>query len=87
MKEVTREVTREVELEKVKELIKKYYTSADGGMFFTRNIVGDPMKTIFKGVYFTLDICRYWGYYELFGCTADEEKDIKRYYDSLAKEE
>ena len=79
--------TREEELKEVKELIKKRYGDADGGMFFTRNIVGDTMKTIFKGEYFTLDMCYYWGYYELFGCTEDEEKEVTEYYEGLEEEE
>lgn len=76
-------MSRAVELNEVKELIKKHYDSANGGIFYTRNIVGDTMETIFKGEYFTLDICYYWGYYELFGCTEDEEKEVSKYYDGL----
>lgn len=78
--------SREEELKEVKELIKKHYDIADGGMFFTRNIAGDTMETIFKGEYFTLDMCYFWGYYELFGCTEDEEKEVAIYYDSLEEE-
>lgn len=79
--------TREEELKEVKELIKKHYGSADGGMYFTRNIAGDPMKTIYSGMYFTLDICNCWGYYELFGCTDEEVKEIKEYYKGLEEED
>lgn len=55
-------------------------------MFFTRNMAGDPMQTIYNGVYFTLDICSYWGYYELFGCTDEEEKEVTKYYEGLQEE-
>ena len=78
--------SREDELKEVKKLIKKHYGSADGGMFFTRNIAGDTMETIYKGMFFTLDVCWYWGYYELFGCTEDEEEEVAIYYDSLEEE-
>lgn len=78
-------MSRKEELSKVKELIKQHFDDATAGMYFTRNIAGDSMKTIFKGEYFTLDICRYWGYYELFGCTAAEEKEVKEYYKGLVK--
>ena len=79
--------SREGELKEVKEFIKKHYASADGGMFFTRNIAGDTMETIFKGEYFTLDVCWHWGYYELFGCTEDEEKEVTEYYEGLEEED
>lgn len=75
--------TREEELKEVKELIKKLYRSADGGMYFIRNIAGDPMKTRYRGMYFTLDVCNYWGYYELFGCTDEEAKEVEEYYKGL----
>lgn len=79
--------TREEELKEVKELIKKHYGSADGGMFFTRNIAGDLIETLYSGMYFTLDICNSWGYYELFGCTDEEVKEIKEYYKGLKEED
>lgn len=78
--------SREDELKEVKELIKRRYSDADGGMFFTRNIAGDTMETIYKGAYFTLDMCYYWGYYELFGCTDEERKEVTKYYEGLQEE-
>lgn len=78
-------MTREEELTKVKELIKKHYEEANTGMFFTRNIVGDDMTTIYNGQYFTLDICYFWMYYELFGCIENERKEIEELYKELGK--
>ena len=71
------------ELAKVKDIIKDNFKDAPAGMFFTRNVVGDPMETIFTGVYFTLDICRSWGYFELFGANTQERQEIEEYYDEL----
>lgn len=69
----------------MKELIKKHYEEANAGMFFTRNIVVDDMTTIYNGQYFTLDICYFWMYYELFGCTESERKEIEELYKELKK--
>ena len=78
-------MTRKEELAYVKELIKKHFSDANSGMFFTRNVVGDVMTTIFEGKIFTLDICYAWEYYELFGCTESERKEIEELYNELKK--
>lgn len=78
-------MTREEEFAKVKSLIKEHFSDADSGMFFISNIVGDKMTTIFGGDIFTLDICYYGSYYELFGCTESERKEIEDYYEKLRK--
>lgn len=74
---------RSKELETVKNLIKENFEDASLGMFFTPNIVGDFMSTLHKGEFFTLKICYKWEYYELFGCTEEEEKVIEDYYAKL----
>lgn len=74
---------REIELEKVKEIIKCKIDSGNGGLFHTRNIVGDSMYRIFEGEYFQLDICYFWGYFELFGSTEEEFESLKQFYISL----
>ena len=76
---------RKKEFLKIKELIKNNYDN--GGLFDTRNIAGDTMKTIFKGKYFTLDICEYYGYFEIFGTTKEEFTELKKYYIGLEKDE
>ena len=77
-------MNRAQEFDYVKDLIKKHYEHADAGLFFTRNIVGDPMEVLFEGQFITLEICRYWGYYEVFGCDNQEEKELKELYGSLS---
>lgn len=83
MSEITL-MNRVQELDYVKDLIKKYYKQADAGLFFTRNIVGDSMDILFEGQFITLEICKYWGYYEVFGCDNQEEKELKKLYGSLS---
>jgi len=71
---------REKEFEKVKKIIKKYYGDACCGIFDTRNIAGDEMENIFEGEYFTVDICYYWNYFEVFGTTEKEFEILEHYY-------
>lgn len=71
------------ELEKVKKVIKKNYKDANCGIFNTRNTVGDGMDSLFKGKYFTIDICYYWAYFEIFGTTNEEFKELEQYYSDL----
>lgn len=76
-------MNREEEFNKVKELIKKYYEDGDCGLYNTRNVVGDIMSTLFKGKYFTLDICFYYSYFEVFGTTNEEFEELKNLYKKL----
>lgn len=72
-------MTKKEEYIKVCKLIKYNIRDAKYGIFNTRNIIGDPMCTLFKGKYIQLDICYYYGYYEVFGLS-DEEYDNIRYF-------
>ncbi len=74
---------REKEFEKVKEIIKENFEDAKCGIFSTRNITGDTMITIFEGKYFTIDICYFWEYFEVFGTTEEEFKELEELYDKL----
>lgn len=73
-------MTRKKELEKVKDIIKRHYNRGDCGIFNRRNLVNDPMSTIFKGEYFTVDLCEYWAYFEVFGTSSDEFKELENFY-------
>lgn len=74
---------RRKEFIKIRRLIKKNYEYANGGLFNTRNIVNDDMSNIFTGKYFMLDICYHWSYFEVFGTTKKEFKELKEFYKSL----
>lgn len=71
------------EFEKVKELMKKYIKEAKCGLFHTRNTAGDSMTTLFCGKHFTLDHCYYYSYYEVFGTTEKEFKELQKYYKKI----
>ena len=53
------------------------------GIFFTRNVVGDRMQNIYKDDEIAIDICEDWEYFEVFGLTEDEQRDIEKFYCSL----
>lgn len=69
-------------ISEVKQLVEKYVLDENiyCGMFFTRNIVGDIMSTVFDKEGVTVDICFNWAYFEIFGLTKDEEKEIMGCY-------
>lgn len=70
-------------LEKAKEVIKEHYEEADCSIFNTRNWSGDIMTTIYDEDGLTIDICYNWGYFEVFGLSEDEFKELSVYYYSL----
>jgi len=70
-------------MSKVKQIIEEYLEDALYGIFFTRNIMGDQMSTIYKDDQYTIDICWIYGYFEIFGCTAEEKVELEEYYDTL----
>jgi hypothetical protein len=76
-------MTREDEFKKLKELIKKHYRDAQCGIYNTRNIVRDKMTTLFNGKFFTLDICYFWMYFEVFGTNDEEWQEIEELYSLL----
>ena len=70
-------------VEKVKEVIKNNIEDALCGIFDCRNIVGDPMETIYDEMGGRIDICRNWEYFEVFGLTNKEFSEIESFYKDL----
>ena len=68
-----------------KDVIKNHIEDARFGIFNTRNIVGDPMEVIYYEDGLEIDICYYYGYFEVFGL-GEEFKELKNYYVSLLYE-
>lgn len=79
-------MTREEAFANVKAVIKKNIRSYRCGLFFTRNIAGDQMVTIYEDDYFCVDACYYYSYFEVFGLTSDEERVLTDYYEKLVEE-
>ena len=68
-------------LERAKNVIDEYLREARCGLFFTRNLVGDYMQTVYEDEEITIEICRGYEYFEVFGLTEIEEKELKKYYE------
>ena len=70
-------------VEKVKEVIKNNIEDALYGIFDCRNIVGDPMETIYDEDGIIIDLCRNWGYFKVFGLTNEEFAEVESFYGDL----
>lgn len=79
-------MTRKEEYEIVEKFIEVLYPVADCGIFDSRNIVGDPMKNVFDGEHFQLDICVHYSYFEVFGMKPKEFEKLKTFYKKLKEE-
>jgi len=74
-------------LDIAKQIIRENYKNANCGIFNTRNVVGDPMITIYEGDGLTIDICYHYSYFEVFGLSNDEFKKLKNFYYTLDEKE
>lgn len=75
--------TKNNKLEKAKEIIKKNFRYGDCGLFKSRNVFGDPMHNIYNADGLKIDICFCCGYFEVFGLTDEEFKELEDYYIKL----
>ena len=76
--------TREDEIANLKKIIKLFYNPEfKGGLYNLRNVVGDKMTNIYKSKNIQLDICYEYDYFEVFGLTDEEFKDLQNYYSNL----
>lgn len=70
-------------VEKVKEVIENNIEDALWGIFDCRNVVGDPMETIYDEAGVRIELCRNWGYFEVFGLTNKEFLEVESFYKDL----
>ena len=69
----------------IKGMILAFAEHAQHGIFFTRNIVGDPMTNIYCEDDVAIDICYDYGYFEIFGLTLKEQIELERFYCNLVE--
>lgn len=79
-------ITKKSNLDVAKELIDKFYDIADCGLFDSRNLVGDPMTTVYDANGLTIDVCYHYSYFEVFGLSAGEFEQLEKYYNQKSKE-
>lgn len=70
-------------IERAKKVIGSFYKLAKCGLFFTRNMAGDNMQTIYDDGEVVVDICEYWEYFEVFGLNEEEQKELLEYYNKM----
>lgn len=76
---------RNTEFQEVKDTIREHIDDARCGLYFTRRHTGAYTENIYIGKVFTVEICRSYGYFEVFGCTAREERMLTDYYKMMIK--
>lgn len=79
-------ITKKSKLDIAKEIIDKLVSIADCGIFDSRNLVGDPMATVYDANGLTIDVCYRYSYFEVFGLSAEEFKRLEKYYNQKCKE-
>lgn len=70
-------------LDIAKKIIKEHIKEADCGIFNNRNIVGDPMFTIYNNGELIVDICYHYSYFEVFGLSKNEFEELEKFYTEL----
>lgn len=73
-------------LEIAKEIIKKYYNSAECGLYDHGNWAGDSLTTVYRKKGLTIDICYGYSYFEVFGLSNEEFEELRAYYNDLQQE-
>lgn len=71
-------------LDKAKEIVRQNYSYGNCGIYSTRNVAGDEMTNIYRdddGL--QIDICYGWGYFEVFGLSDSEFKELARFYNRI----
>ena len=74
-------------LETAKRVIEEHFEEANCGIFDCRNLVGDPMVTVYDDAGLTIDICYEYNYFEVFGLSNEDFTELKKFYDSLEETE
>ena len=70
-------------LEIAKKIIEEKYLYGEYGLFDTCNVMGDSMTTLYDEDGLTIVICYGWGYFEVFGLSDDEFKELEDFYEQL----
>lgn len=70
-------------LDIAKGIIKQNVNSARCGIFASRSLAGDSMKTLYNKDGLQIDICYYYEYFEVFGLPSAEFEELKKYYKEM----
>lgn len=73
-------------LEKAKDIIKRDFKLFPCGIYDCRNVCGDVMVTRYVDDDIKIDVCPGWSYFEVFGLTTEEFRELKNFYESLLED-
>lgn len=76
---------RNAEIRFVKKYLKQNIHQLGFGLFFTRNVIGDPVELTLDGKYIMMWVDWQNGYTELFGLSAEEQKKITAWYNKVVE--
>jgi hypothetical protein len=68
-------------LDIAKIIVSERISSANCGIYNSRNIFGDPMTTVYRGNHLTIDICYPYAYFEVFGLSEKEFEELADFYE------
>ena len=71
-------------LDVAKRIISDNIEKAKFGLFDTRNILGDPMTTLYSKDGLTIDICFKHEYFEVFGLSEYEFSELFAFYQTIS---
>lgn len=72
-------------LEIAKQIVNENFSNADCGIFDCRSWTGDDMTTLYDKDGLVVDICYYYSYFEVFGLTEKEFKELEEFYEELRR--
>jgi len=70
-------------LETAKKIIEENYYYAKCGIFNCRSLVNDPIALIYNDDGLDIYLCYHWGYFEVFGLTNSEFRELEHFYNKL----
>lgn len=70
-------------LAKAKDVIGALYEHGNCGLYNTRNFAGDEMTRVYNENGLVIDICLFWSYFEVFGLSPEEFRELHDYYNTL----
>lgn len=73
-------------MEELKRIIKDNIKYANCGIYFTHNIVGDPMTPVYIGGKYTVYICYPYNYFEIFGLSKGQQEELEDFYKKTLKD-
>lgn len=74
-------------LSEVRSALLAHIEDGTCGLFFSRNIAGDEMVTIYQDGEICVDFCYGYSYFEVFGLTDEEQHSLTKYYELIRNEE